>query len=125
VAKKSEPPGCRSAAIATSFLVVLALAFMAIGLTLINQSGGCREACETLAITVLYAGLPISGVFGIVFGELALAWPLDVTFWVVAGFLLARLADNRRIGVLGPAILLVTVALIYGLVLSLFVELVL
>lgn len=94
---------------------------MAIGLTLINDSS-CSDSCETLALTLLYAGLPVSAVFGVLFGDLVVAWPLDITFWVVVGFLLARFADNRGRSVLGAVLLAVVLALAYGLVLSSFVE---
>ena len=118
---RSDPPGCRSAAIATGVLVGLALVFMAIGLTLVNDRS-CQAGCETLGLTLLYAGLPISAMFGIVSGDLVIAWPLDITLWVVLGFALARAADNRARNVLGAVLVAVLVALVYGLVLSQFVE---
>lgn len=118
---RSEPPGCRDAAIATGLLVGFGLAFMAIGLTLVNDES-CSSACETLAVTLLYAGLPVSAVFGVLFGDLVLAWPLDITLWVVIGFLLARFSDRRKRGVAGGVLLVAVVALTYGLVLSTFVE---
>lgn len=102
-------------------LVGLALVFMAIGLTLVNDRS-CQAGCETLGLTLLYAGLPISAVFGIVSGDLVIAWPLDITLWVVLGFALARAADNRARNVLGAVLVAVLVALVYGLVLSQFVE---
>ena len=122
VPARPEPPGCRSAAVATSIMVGTALVFMAIGLTLANQST-CEGGCETLALTLLYAGLPVSAVFSVLFGDLVVAWPLDITFWVVMGFLLARRSDRRGGSVLGPVLLAVILALGYGLVLSTLVEL--
>ncbi len=121
LSEKSDAPGCRSAAITTGLVVGFALAFMAVGLAMVNNPG-CSGACETAGITFLYAGLPVSGVFGFLFGDLALAWPLDLTLWVVVGFLLARLTDRRGLRPAGVAIAVVVVALIYGLVLSTFVE---
>lgn len=118
---RPEPPGCRSAAIATGSLVGLALVFMAIGLTLVNDRT-CEAGCETLGLTLLYAGLPLSAVFGMVSGDLVIAWPLDITLWVVLGFLLARSADNRNRSVLGAVLISVLIAQGYGLVLSQFVE---
>lgn len=94
---------------------------MAIGLALVNDTT-CQANCETLALTLLYAGLPVSAILGI-FGDLVLAWPLDITFWVVVGFLLARWAENRGRNVLGAVLVLILVALGYGLVLSLQVDL--
>lgn len=118
---KPDPPGCRSAAIATAALVGTGLVLMAIGLTLVNDNG-CRQACESLGFTFLYAGLPISAVFGFLFGDLVVAWPLDVTTWVILGFMLARFSDNRGRNVLGLVLVTIVVALLYGLVLSRFVE---
>jgi hypothetical protein len=106
---------------ATVILIGVAMVFMVIGLTLVNDTG-CEGACQDLGFTMLYAGLPVSAVFGVAFGDLVVAWPLDVTFWVVIGFLLARLSDHRHRSVLGPVLVSIIVALAYGLVLSRFVE---
>lgn len=122
MAGKSESPGCRNAAIATAILVATAVIFMVIGLTLIND-GSCSGACETLGFTLLYAGLPISAIFGVLFGDLVVAWPLDITLWVVLGFVLAKFSDRKKRNVLGPTLLAIVLALAYGLVLSQFVEL--
>jgi hypothetical protein len=47
---------------------------------------------------------------------------LEITLWVVVGFLLARYADNRGRSVLGPVMVVLGLALAYGLVLSTQVE---
>ena len=94
---------------------------MAVGFNLTNQAD-CSGGCETLALTLLYAGGPISAALGVVFGGVWLAWPLEVTLWVALGFLAARWADRRGRGVLGVALIMILIALAYGLVLSLFVE---
>lgn len=107
--------------IAAGTLVATGLILMAIGLSLVHDPG-CSNACESMGFTFLYAGLPVSAVFGIFFGDLVVAWPLDVTLWVILGFLLARFADNRGRNVLGAVLGAVVVALLYGLVLSRFVE---
>ena len=121
VPSRPEPAGCRSAALATSMLIGLSLSFMAIGLTLVNQVT-CEGTCETLAVTLLFAGLPVSAIVGVSFGDLVVAWPLDMTLWVVIGFLMARHADNRGRNVLGWVVITLIIALTYGLVLSLIVE---
>jgi hypothetical protein len=121
VAKKTQPAGCRDVALATVLLVSMAVVFMGAGLSLI-RGGQCSGICETLGLTLLYAGGPVSALIGVVFGDLVLAWPLDATLWVGAGFLVARIADRRGRGPLGVALVLVLVALGYGLVLSTFVE---
>lgn len=118
---KDEPQGCRNAAIATSFLLGFAVVFMVGGLSVVN-SDSCDGVCQTLGLTLLYAGGPLSALLGVVFGGLWVAWPLDVTLWVVAGFASARWAERRSRGVLGVALVLLVLALIYGLVLSQFVE---
>lgn len=96
---------------------------MTAGLIFINQDG-CVGTCETLGLTLTYAGLPVSALIGVIFGELPLAWPLDITFWVVVGFGLARLAARRGRPVTALAMFGVLLALVYGLVLSSLVELV-
>lgn len=118
---QAQSQGCRNAAIATALLVGTAVVFMVLGLTLVNDRA-CVDLCQDLGFTLLYAGIPISAVFGVIFGDLVVAWPLDITMWVVVGFLLARHSDNRGRGVLGPVLIAVILALIYGLVLSRFVE---
>jgi hypothetical protein len=72
---------------------------------------------------MLYAGGPISAAFGVVFGGVVVAWPLEVTLWVVLGFLTARWSEKRGKAVLAVDVVLILIALGYGLVLSQFVEL--
>ncbi|MGH8946316.1 MAG: hypothetical protein ACRDVL_09205 [Acidimicrobiia bacterium] len=122
MAKKTQPPGCRDVALATGLLLSMAAVFMGTGLSLI-RGGPCTGACETLSLTLLYAGGPVSALFGVFFGGIVLAWPLDATLWVGTGFLAARIASRRRQGgPLGVALILVLAALGYGLVLSGFVQ---
>lgn len=118
----TESTGCRGAAVSTAFLLGLAIVFMVAGLAL-TGSDSCDGLCETAALTMLYAGGPISGVFGVVFGGVVVAWPLEVTLWVALGFVTARWAENRGRPVLGVDVVVVLIALAYGLVLSQFVEL--
>lgn len=94
---------------------------MAIGLSLVNDRT-CVGGCETIALTLLYAGLPVSAALGVFFGDLVLAWPLDITLWVVIGFLAARWADHRGRNVLGAVLVVVLLVAGYGLVLSSLVE---
>ena len=122
VAKRSEAPGCRAAAISTTILIGIAVVFMVVGLTFVNDST-CSGVCETLGLTLLYAGLPISAALGVLFGDLVVAWPLDITLWVVIGFFIARSSDGRGRSVFGPVVIAILLALAYGLVLSQFVEL--
>ena len=117
----TQPAGCRETGIAVAVLLAFALPAMAIGLYLINQTT-CVSACETLGLTLLYAGLPVSAALGVAFEAVVVAWPLDITAWVVIGFALARVADRREASPISAAVAAVVVALSYGLVLSLLVE---
>lgn len=119
--EESRGTGCRGAAIGTGLLLGFAIVFMIVGLGLANR-GSCVDLCETAGLTLLYAGGPISGLLGVFFGGLWVAWPLEITLWVVVGFLAARWAEPRRRSVAGVAVVIVSVALIYGLVLSQLVE---
>lgn len=102
--------------------MAVCLVFIAIGIPLVT-SADCLDVCRTASETVLFAGTPISAIFNMVFGgDLIVAWPLEITFWVVVGFLLARFADNRGRSVLGPVMITLGLALVYGLVLSTQVE---
>lgn len=122
VTQRDNAPGCRDAAIATGFLLVFAIALVAIGLTLVNGET-CDGLCETAGLTMLYAGGPVSAVFGIFTDTVFVAWPMDPILWVVAGFWAARIAARRDSAALPIAVLFAGVAIIYGLVLSQFVEL--
>jgi hypothetical protein len=122
VANNQDGIGCRDAALSTGFLLGFGIAFFAIGLTLINREV-CVGLCETLGLTLLYAGGPISAVIGVFSDHVIVAWPLDITLWVVLGFGVARLSANRGIRPLGPSLAIVVFFLLFGLVLSQFVEL--
>lgn len=117
-----DTPGCRDVAVITGVLLVAAIAFVAVGLSLINRDT-CEGLCEVAGLTTLYAGGPISGILGVLYGGVHLAWPLDVTVWVIVGFWSARWAGRRGQNPWNVAATLVVVALVFGLVLSRFVEL--
>jgi hypothetical protein len=95
VTKQTEAPGCRDAAIVTGFLLGFGVALFAIGLTLINRDS-CAGLCETVGLAFLYAGGPVSALFGLLTDSVVVAWPLDVTLWVVLGFTVAGWAANHR-----------------------------
>ena len=102
--------------------------FFSAGLAL-TLADTCVGGCERLGFTLAFAGAPVSGLLTSVGamtasdGTLAVAYPLDVTVWLLLGGLLTRVA--------GPALraqwwrwlgVFVAVALLYGLLLSLLVE---
>ena len=119
---ESSAPGCRNTVLVTSLLVGAGLVLLAVGLTLARQAT-CVGACESLALAALFAGGPISAIFTVVFGELVLGWPIDITTWVVTGFLLTRWAESRGRRPLAAGVMALVVAFAYGLVLSQLVEL--
>lgn len=122
MAATDDSIGCRDTALSTLFLLGIAIAFMITGLAMTRQNVDCTGVCETTALTLLYAGGPLSAALGVFFGGVFLAWPLDITIWVAIAFGVARFAERRSRGVLGMAMIVVIIALAYGLVLSQFVE---
>jgi hypothetical protein len=122
VTARDEGIGCRDAALATIFLLGFGIVFFAIGLTSINREV-CTGLCETVGLTLLYAGGPVSALIGIFTDSVIVAWPLDIMLWVVLGFGVARFAQNRGIRPWGPLLVLLVFFLAYGLVLSQLVEL--
>jgi len=114
--------GCRDAALSTVLLLGFGIVFFAVGLTLINRDQ-CTGVCEIIGLTLLYAGGPMSALIGIASESVIVAWPLDLTLWVVLGFAVARLATSRATRPWGLLVALVGLSLAYGLVLSRIVEL--
>ncbi len=119
---RSEEPGCRDAALATALLLGIGLALMGSGLALINQSV-CEGICEFAGLSILYAGGPVSAMIGFLTDSVVIAWPLEVMLWVVLGFWAARWGANRDRSTWAFVVVILAVALVYGVVLSRFVEL--
>ncbi len=120
---QSEAPGCRDAALATAFLLGFGMAMFVTGLALINQSGGCIDTCEFIGLAILYSGGPISAALGAFTDTVVIAWPLEVMLWVVLGFWAARRAAVTRRSLWAYVTVILVVSLVYGFVLSQFVEL--
>lgn len=119
---RSEDPGCRDAALATALFLGIGLAFMGSGLALINQPT-CEGFCEFAGLAILYAGGPIGAMIGFLTDSIVIPWPLEVMLWVVLGFWAARRGANRDRSTWSFVILILAIALVYGGVLSSFVEL--
>jgi F0F1-type ATP synthase assembly protein I len=60
---------------------------------------------------------------GFLTDSIVIAWPLEVMLWVVLGFWAARRGANRNASTWAYVISTLALALIYGVVLSRFVEL--
>lgn len=88
----------------------------------LNES--CTGPCGATGLTLLYAGAPVSAAFGVLGGGLPIAWPLDITVWVVVGFLVAGWATRRERSPIPPAVAALGIALTYGLVTGRLVELI-
>jgi len=102
-----EHTGCRDTALVGVALGSFASASAATGLFLVvNGSAG--------GLVLYGAGAPISGLFAAVAGGLPLAWPLDITLWVIAAVAITRRVDQR--GPLRPIVAVVALALLWGLV---------
>ena len=117
----SKGQGCRETALVSGFLIAFALIAMAVGLVLINRAG-CEGLCETAAVVLYASGLPLSAAMAFFFGDLVVAWPLDVTFWVVAGFVIVGRTSRIPKSPYPTALAAVVLAITYGLVISTFVE---
>lgn len=103
-------------------LLGVAAALFAVGL-LLTGSDECRRACETIGLTVLYAGGPVSALFGVIGGAVVVAWPVDVITWIMLSVFVVRTAERREIPALRVAAVVVGAALVYGFILQFFVEL--
>lgn len=117
-----EAPGCRDAALATALLLGIGITLFASGLALVNRDS-CTGACEFIGLAMLYTGGPISAVLGVFTGYVIVAWPLEIMFWVILGFSAARWGARRSRSTWAFAVVVLSAAAIYGVVLSQFVEL--
>lgn len=120
-AEQEPGVGCRPAALALGALVVFAALAFGVGLAL-TLDRACTGACEELGTTLLYAGGPVSAVFGVVGGAVMAAWPVDLTVWVVLAWAAAARSERRRRPVWSPVLWFIGAALVYGFALSLLVE---
>ncbi len=106
-------PGCRPTLAAGGAFLFAAVVLFALGLVV----GLDRRA----AYPLLFAGAPVTGLVTALGGDLAFAWPLDVTVWLVLGFVPARWAEHPR-RFWGAVAAILTTALAYGALMSLLVE---
>ena len=112
--------GCRPAALSAGVLLVAAALLYGVGLWL-TVSEGCSGGCERLALTMLYAGGPMSAFFGVLGGAVLAAWPLDVMVWLVLAWVTASQSERRNLPLPAVLTLLLAAALVYGFGLSFLV----
>ncbi len=108
-----EAAGRRRELTVVGGLLAFAAAAFAGGLALTLS---CTGVCARAGIALYAAGGPVSGLFAALAGELPVAWPLDLTLWIVVAVLVARRPERRRaiLATLGTALL-------YGAVIALLV----
>jgi len=82
-----EIRGCRPAAAVFAVLLAFAAAAFGGGLALALS---CTGLCGRAGVALYAAGGPVSGLFAAVAGELPVAWPLDLTVWIVVAAAVAR-----------------------------------
>lgn len=105
---------------ALGMLAGAALLF-AVGLWL-TGSDSCRGGCETLGLTLLYAGGPVSALFGVIGGAVLVAWPVDAMAWILLAALTVRVSERRAVPIARVALMVAAGALAYGFALSFLVE---
>ena len=82
-------------------------------------AGWTGLASDTLWLA--FAGLPASGIITAIFAnDLFLAWPLDAAVWITLGVVVGRRALTPR-DAWQPALLVLGVAVVLGVVLGLLV----
>jgi hypothetical protein len=113
---------CRPAALTALGLVAVAAVFFAVGFRLISTET-CTGVCERLGLTLLYAGGPVSAVFGVVGGQIVIAWPVDIVLWILLAVLAVRVAERRGTSPRSTAAAIIGAALVVGFALSFLVEL--
>ncbi len=113
--------GCRPTVEALAAILGFAAVAAVAGVSL-ALGDSCSGGCETLGFTLYAAGLPVSAAFAAVAGELPLAIPLDVTFWVIVSFFVGRAAERRHHPPWRVAGTVIVVAIAYGAFISLFLE---
>lgn len=112
---------CRPAALTAIGLLVAAAVFFAAGLGLIS-SEACTGPCERLGLTLLYAGGPVSALFGVIGGQVVVAWPVDIALWILLGFAAVRIAERRDTSLRATAATILVAAAAFGFAMSFLVE---
>lgn len=94
---------------------------IAAGIVLISNEG-CTGYCEVAGLALYAAGGPVSGLFAALAGGLVLAWPVDITLWVVLGFAAVRLSSARSIPLKRVAGWILAGAVMWGAFISSLLE---
>jgi hypothetical protein len=119
---ESKPQGCGLAAAAASVLLGLAALGFWIGFFVVDPPN----------YFIVFAALPVSAFFTVLGALLSsassdflLAWPVDFGLWLAVAFVASRWATRKDLKLRAYAsvfLIIVAIALIFGLVLSLLVK---
>lgn len=119
---ESKPPGCGLATGGAGVLLGLAALGFWIGFFVLDPPN----------YLLVFAALPVSALFTVLGALLSsassdflLAWPVDFGVWLAVAFVVSRWATRKGLKVRAYAsvfLLVVIIALVYGLALSLLVE---
>lgn len=113
--------GCRNLTrLAAAFLLFSAVG-LALGITLVSNLS-CTGLCETAGLALYGAGGPVSGLFAALAGGLVLAWPVDITLWIVLAFGAIKLAGARRIPLRRVAFSVLAGAVLWGVLVASLLE---
>ncbi len=117
-----DAPGCRLAAAGAGVLLGLAALGFWIGFFVLDPPN----------YALVFAALPVSALFTVLGALLAsassdflLAWPVDLALWLAAAFVVSRWATSKQLRPRAYAsvfLLVVVIALVYGVALSWLVE---
>lgn len=113
--------GCKPAAQAFGLISAFAVIAATVGISIALRDG-CTGICETAGFTLYAAGLPASAIFAVIAGDLPVAWPLDITLWLIISAGASRFSERRRLSVNTVAFRVIVIALVYGFIASLFIE---
>lgn len=118
--KPDEGLGCKTLAVSAGVLIAFGILATSVGLLLALGDGG--RLTQQVGFALYGAGAPISGVFAAIAGELPLAPFTDVILWLVLAVGATRLSERRRVALSQVLALVITTALILGLVVSFLIE---
>ena len=116
-----EGIGCRPAALSGFALIGWALVVGGVGLAMV-LSDGCGGICSEGGLALFYSAAPVSALFGVLGGGLPVAWPLDVLVWLLLGVGLTSWTTKRPLDLRRLTAATIGVALVFGVVMSRFVE---
>lgn len=113
--------GCRDLTRLAAVFLLFSAVGLAAGIALIsNQS--CVGLCESAGLALYGAGGPVSGLFAALAGGLVLAWPVDITLWIVLAFGAIKLSGARDVPPRRVAVWILSAAILWGVFVASLLE---